>query len=246
MYINKVINIRNLNLLIVLLISLFLFQSCGKKDGTTTGDNKIGSEKDESFSPDKPFYVEFTMSGTMNGTVKGYYSGKKCRTQSTMEAAGQKMSATAYFNGGDTIYIVSEFAGTKTGLKFSKSEYSQKKDQVDITSFKDKLKDMDKIGTEEILGKTCDIYRAKDSSLTLSIYKETIPLKFSSAKGKVMMVATKYEADAKVTDDMFVPPADVKFTDESGMMKDMKNPKNMDDMKEKMKQMEDVMKNYKK
>ncbi len=202
--------------------------------------------KTETFSPDNPFHVVFAMSGPTNGTVDAYYSGKKCRTQSSVDAAGQKMTANAYFNGGDTVYIVSEFAGTKAGMKFSKMEYSQKKDQMDITSFKDKLKDMDKIGSEEILGKNCDIYRAKDSSYTFSIYKETIPLKFSSAKGKMVMVATKIETDAKIPDDMFVPPADVKYTDGSEMMKDMKDPKNMENMKEKMKQMEDVMKNYKK
>ncbi len=246
MHINKVINVRNLNFFILLLISLFLIQGCGKKDGTSTGDNKTGNDKDESFSPDKPFHVVFSMSGTTNGTVDAYYSGKKCRTQSSIDAAGQKMSAGGYFNEGDTVYMVSEFAGTKTGLKFSKMEFAQKKDQMDITSFKDKIKNMDKIGSEEILGRNCDIYRAKDSSYSFSLYKETIPLKFSSGKGKIVMVATKLETDAKIPDDMFVPPADVKYTDETGMMKDMKDPKNMENMKEKMKQMEDVMKNYKK
>lgn len=246
---NKSVTTNTLSLLLVLVFALFLTQGCGKKDGSTTGDNKdskTDSKKDDNFSPDKPFMVEFQMSGATNGTVNAVYSGKKCRSQSSIEMAGMKTSATAYFNGGDTVYMVSELAGKKTGMKFSKSDMSKKKDDVDITSFKDKLKEMDKIGSEEILGKKCDIYRAKDSSYSISVYNETVPLKFSTGHGKMMMVATKYETDVKVSDDMFNPPADVKFTDSSNMMKDMKDMKDSKNMDEMKKQMEDVMKNYKK
>jgi hypothetical protein len=160
-----------------------------------------------------------------------------------------KMAATAYYNGSDTVYMVSEFNSIKNGMKFSKSDISKNKDQIDVTTFKDHLKEMDKIGSEEILGKKCDIYRAKDSSYSISVYNETVPLKFTASGGKMVMIATKYESDVKVTDDMFEPPKDVKFSDAGNMMKDMKdmkNPKSMENMKEKMKEMEDVMKNYKK
>jgi hypothetical protein len=156
------------------------------------------------------------------------------------------MSATAYFNGGDTLYMVSEIMGKKTGMKFAKSDFAKDKDQMDIYTFKDKIKEMDKIGSEEILGRKCDIYRSKDSLMSYSVYNETVPLKISSKNGNMTMVATKYETDVKVSDDMFNPPADVSFIDAGGMMKDMKDPKNLQDMKEKMKGMEDMMKNYKK
>src|SRR5260221_10688098 len=110
---NKKVITKILNLLLLLAVVLFFMQGCGKKDGTT-GDNKdskTDSKKDDNFSPDKPFMVEFQMSGGSNGTVNAVYSGKKCRSESSIEMAGMKTKATAYFNGGDTVYMVSEING---------------------------------------------------------------------------------------------------------------------------------------
>src|SRR5205085_8732691 len=118
-----------------------------------------------------------------------------------------------------------------------------KDDKIDITNFKDKLKEMDKIGSEEILGRQCDIYKSKDGKITISVYKETIPLKFSAGDGKMVMVASKLETDVKVTDDMFVPPSNIEYKDETNTMKDMKN---MDKSGDKTKQMEEMIKKYKK
>jgi hypothetical protein len=249
---NKAVYFFSLNLFIAVLVSVFVIAGCSKKDGSTGDEKKSDSKSDsksESFSPDKPFHVIFSISGASTGTVDGYYSGKKSFAKSEMEIAGMKNSATVYFNGGDTLYMISDMMGKKTGMKFAKNDFSKGKDQMDVYTFKDKLKDMDKIGSEEILGKQCDIYRAKDSSYSISLYKETVPLKFSGRGGKMVMVATKYEEDAKVDDSMFEPPKDINYIDASNMMKDMKNmkdPKNMENMKDKLKEMEDVMKNYKK
>ncbi len=46
---NKVVDLRNLNLIIALFMSLLLLQGCGKKEGTSTGDNKTGNDKDRDF-----------------------------------------------------------------------------------------------------------------------------------------------------------------------------------------------------
>src|SRR4030095_6921129 len=160
----------------------------------------------------------------------------------------QKMRATAYYTGGDTVYMVTEIGGMKNGTKFAKNDFAKKEDQIDVTSFRDKLKSMDKVGEEEIIGKKCDIYKDKEGKYTISVYKEMIPLKFGTSDGKTVLGATKYETDVKVTDDMFVPPADVKFTDMGNLMKDMKNTdtKKLENMKDKMKEMEEQMKKYKK
>jgi len=254
----KAVTYFSLNLFLVFVMSFFLMQGCGKKEGTSTGDKESDSKttsNDESISSDKPFYVEFEMNHSDKksgmGTIKAYYWGKKCRSENSMEAAGKKMTMTAYFNGGDTVYMVSEFGGMKTGMKFSKDAFGSKDDQV--ATFKERLKSMEKVGEEEIIGKKCDIYKDKEKNYSISVYKGAIPLKFGSADGKTVLVATKYETDAKVTDDMFNPPADIKYTDTGNMMKDMKdmkNMKNMDDkmknLEEKTKEMEDVMKKYKK
>lgn len=241
----------NLNFIVVLTISLFLAQGCGKKDGTT-GDNKdskTDSKSDNKTSSNddavgKPFHVIFDISGVSKGTVDAYYSGNKARSTSSIEVGGQKMSATAYFNGDDhMMYMINEIAGTKTGMKMDTKAFKDDEEKVDITNFKDKLKTMDKVGSEEILGRLCDIYKAKDGKVAISVYKETIPLKFSASDGKMVMVASKLETDVKVTDDMFVPPSNIEYVDETNALKDMKNMKTNPD---KTKQMEELMKKIQK
>ncbi len=239
------ITINRISLLIPVL-SFFLLSGCGKKEGTTTGDKDSKEEKKstDNISMDKPFMVEFEIKGSEKGmgTVTAIYDGKRVRSQSQMEVAGQKMTATAYINATDTMYIVSEIAGMRTGMKMKKDDYKKKGEEFDITTFKDKMKDMEKIGEEELLGKKCDIYKDKEGKYTISVYKEMIPLKFGSVDGKSFMVAKKFETDYKVTDDMFVPPSDVKYTDMGGMMKDLKDMKNPSDIKDKMKDMQDKVK----
>ena len=84
----------------------------------------------------------------------------------------------------------------------------------------------------------------------MSLYKETVPLKFSSGDGKMVMEATKFETDVKVDDKTFTAPADVKYMDAGEMMKDLKDMKNPNDkmknLQDKTKEMEDMMKQYKK
>ena len=249
MHTNKAVEALKLNFIILILLSFIFIQGCGKKD--TTGDKTVSksdktSTKDDNISLDKPFHVIFDISGTSKGTVDAYYNGKKARSTSSIDIQGQKMSATAYFDSDNKImYMINEIGGTKTGMKMDMKAMETKNfgDNVDITNFKDKLKEMDKIGSEEILGRQCDIYKSKDGKYQISVYKETIPLKFSSGEGKMVLVATKLETDVKVTDDMFTPPSDVDYKDASGLMKDMKNMKSYED---KSKEMEDVLKKYKK
>lgn len=239
-----------LNIILFVSFVCFALVGCGKKDdsGNTSG-NKSDKKSSDELNPGKPFYVEFEIKGSEKGTGKmsAYYAEKKVRSQSTMEVSGQKMTATAYYDGGEYMYMVSEFGGIKQGMKMKKDEFGKKEGEYDVYTFKDKLKEMDKIGEEEIIGRKCEIYKSKDGKYTISLYKEMVPLKFSSGDGKAFMVATKFETDVKVTDDMFTPPSDVKYTDATDMMKDLKNKTgNMDEMKDKMKEMEDAMKKYKK
>ena len=237
--------------LFMLILSLTLLYSCGKKDdGTKSGDNKDSksdSKKDEGISFDKPIHVEFKIAGSVTGTLNAIYFQKKARSESTYETGGRKMSATGYFDGGEYMYMVTDFGGQKMGMKIKKDEMGKKEDQIDALTFKDKLKEMDKIGTEEIIGRKCDIYKTKDGKTQMSIYKETIPLKISNGEGKMVMEATKLETDVKVDDNTFTPPSDVTYMDASDMMKDLKNSKeDMKDLKDKTKQMEEMMKKYKK
>jgi len=242
---------------ILLLFSFISIAGCGKKDDNTSSGDK---DKNESSSDDKkgsdeisegsPFHVVFDISGTMTGTVDAYYHNKKSKSTSSMSIGGQKMTATAFFDGGEYVYIISDVAGIKTGMKYKRDEYQKQKKEgeFDALTFKDQLKNMDKIGTEVILGKECDIYRSKDGKYQISIYNEMAPLKFSSGEGKMVMVAKEFDTNAKFSDDIFTPPADVNYMDATEMMDGMKDMKNMKDkmknLEDKSKEMEDVMKKY--
>ncbi|MBE2218960.1 MAG: hypothetical protein IAE90_12190 [Ignavibacteria bacterium] len=249
-----------LNFFIVLIISSFVITGCGKKDDSTTGkdekktDSKESSDK-STFDRSKPFMVEFELTGSEKGkgTVSAIYNGDKCRSTSSFDADGKRFSATAYFDGGDVVYTVSEIAGVKMGMKFDKKKFSDTKDNVDVNSFRDYIDQMEKIGDEEILGYKCEIYKHKEKNFTVSLYEKTVPLRMGSADGKTYMKATKFEKDVKVTDDMFKAPEGVKYMDMTNMLEDMKKmgenkdgKKNMEELKDKTKEMEEIMKNYKK
>lgn len=231
---------------------------CGKKDENTSTPDKDKNEStsedkkssDDMISKDSPVHVVFEISGTMQGTVDAYYYNNKSKSTSIMSIAGQKMSASAYYDGGEYVYIISDVAGMKNGMKYKREEYQKQKKEgeFDAVTFKEQLKNMDKVGSEEVLGKQCDIYRSKDGKYQISIYNEMVPLKFSSAEGKIVMVAKEFDTNAKVTDEMFTPPANVKYLDATEMMDGMKDMKNMKDkmknLEDKSKEMEDVMKKY--
>lgn len=241
-------------------LSFSILTGCGKKDDNTTGkDDKKSDTKDSKenskFSVDKPFMVEFELTGREKGTgtVSAIYEGKKCRSTSSFDADGKKFSATAYFDGGDVVYSVTEIAGVKMGMKFDKKKFSDTKDNVDVNSFRDYLDQMEKIGDEEIIGYKCEIYKHKEKNFTVSLYEKTVPLRMGSADGKTYMKAIKFEKDVKVTEDTFKAPQDVKYMDMTNMLDDMKKmgdnkdgKKNLEDLKDKTKEMEEIMKNYKK
>jgi hypothetical protein len=241
----------------VFALSFLMLLGCGKKeDGTTKTDDKKNDSKEStdktSFSTDKPFLVEFEITGKEKGTgtVTAIYNGTKCRSTSTFDMDGKKFSATAYFDGGDVVYTVSEVAGVKMGMKMDKKKFSDAKDNVDVNSFRDYIDQMEKTGEEEIIGYKCEIYKHKEKNFTVSLHEKTVPLRMGTSDGKTFMKATKLEQNVKVTDDMFTAPKDVNYVDMTNMLEDMKNMKdggkNMQDLKDKTKEMEEIMKNYKK
>jgi hypothetical protein len=79
-----------------------------------------------------------------------------------------------------------------------------------MQDFRDKLKTYEKTGTEEILGKQCDIYKVNDKS-TISVYKDLVPLKIVEGNGRMTMTATKMEVDPKLSDDFFTPPSGIDY-----------------------------------
>jgi hypothetical protein len=233
--------------LVLSLVSFFLISSCGKKEGSKT-ETKTETGETGEFSADKPFHVVYDVKGNVAGTLDAIYSQKKSRITSNMDMKGQKISSTTYTDG-QMVYMISEIGGMKMGTKMDVKKYSEqsgkKEGQYDISSFRERLKDYDKVGTEEILGKKCDIYQSKDGKLKMSIYKEALPLKFDF--GTMTFIATKIETDVKVSDDTFNPPQDVKYVEMDEMFKDVgKTKEGIKNLEEKTKELEDAMKKYNK
>lgn len=251
MYKNKLVKTLYLNFVIALFAVIFI-SSCGKKDDTgTTGKETDKPDKKEitSLTAETPIFVEFKVQGTVEGTVRGWYAGKRNKSESELKMKNMQING-AFYSDGQMVYVVTvDSTGKKMGFKMDMKEWkegSSKEGQVDISSWRDMLKDYNKIGTAEVLGKTCDIMESKDKLSKLYVYKDFLPLKMEMKD--MTMTATKYEIDIKVTDEMFTPPKDVEYIDFGEMTKGLKDMKNMnkDDLKDKMKEMEDVMKNYKK
>ncbi|MCX7878194.1 MAG: DUF4412 domain-containing protein [Ignavibacteria bacterium] len=235
------------------LILILIILGCGeKKTETPSGEKskgKDGSEK-QFFASDKPFLVEFEIAASEKGrgTVVAIYHGKKCRSTSSMDIDGKKMTATAYFDGGDVVYTVTEAMGMKMGFKFDKSKFSEAKDQIDVNTFRDYLNQMEKVGEEEIIGYKCEIYRHKEKDFAISLYEKTVPLKFATRDGKAVLKAKRFESPYEVTDDMFVPPKDVDYKDMTKFIEGLQDMKNKDikELEKNAKELEDVMKNFKK
>lgn len=248
MKINNLNKSRAIYFIFTLMLFLFLANGCGKKDTTSNDDKKTDSKSDSKgpISLDKPVYVEFNITGEIDGTVKAYYMNKKFKSENTMKVAGNNMTSTIYSDG-TNIHTVTEIGGVKTGMKMDATKYADpsKPDNFDISSIKDRLKDYTKVGEEDIIGKHCDIYQSnKNPDLKMSVYQEMIPLKVVTKK--MTLVATKLDQDVNVKDDIFNPPSDVNYLDMDNMMKDLKDPNKMKDAEEQMKKMEENMKNLKK
>jgi hypothetical protein len=182
--------------------------------------------------------------GDITGTYDIYSKGKNVKVSMDATMQGHKTN-TEMYSDGNMMYIITEIAGNKTGMKMDPKKFKEQnehKKEFNPMNFREGCKDCEKIGTEEIIGKSCVIYQDKNG-IKYSVYNEQMPLKI--VMPKTTMTAKSLDINASFFDDVFTVPKDVHYLDMEKMMdlKDMKNPK---DMKDKLKEMEDVMKNYKK
>ena len=248
----KIIGLINIKLFLVLLISSFLFISCGKKEESSGTEGETTEESTETetgnITESTPVHYEMEATGEMKGNWEVWAEGKNAYVKMNYEVAGQKMNSEMWMNN-DMMYTLTDLGGKKMGMKMNPKEWAvnnEKKQDFNPMSFKDGCKDCQKIGEEEVIGKKCEIYQDKNG-IKYSVYEGKIPLKI--VMPHTTLQAKKLEINAKVDPSMFTPPKDVEFIEMDKMMeglKDMKNPKNMKKMKENLKDMEDAMKNYKK
>jgi hypothetical protein len=186
--------------LLVLLFSVLLLSGCGKK-GT-----------DVEITDKSPVHLKYDVSGKDKGTLDLYYKGKSVKME--IVSTGEQAANVVMYVKDEMLYMVMDMAGQKMGIKSSVKDDKDFKEFSNMINVKDKLKDMKKSGTDEVLGYKCDVYES-DKDGKVSVYKEMVPLKMISKK--VTMPATLFEPNASFKDDMFEPPKDIEFKSESDL-----------------------------
>jgi hypothetical protein len=200
---------------LTIILSLFiLLNGCGKKEGTTD-DKKDGKteqktdKKDISFSENSSYHIKYdAKSEKMKGTMEFYFKNKNAKIDVNFKEGEKNISSSMYFEN-KVLYMITSLEGKKMGMKMDVSE--SKDPSTEIINIKDKLKEYEKVGTDEVLGYKCDVYKTKEGA-KMSIYKEAFALRIVEPKGDEF-VATALEQDVKVADDFFTPPKDVEYMD---------------------------------
>jgi len=191
--------------LLILLFGLMFISGCSKKQ----------SGKDVEVSENTPVHIKYDLSGKESGTLDMTLKGKSVKMQISSTMEGQTMTLNMFIKESMLYYII-DAGGIKMAMKSDISKDTTFKQFDELVNVKEKLKEMEKTGSEEVLGYKCDIYKNKNDE-KFSIYKEKYPLKVVSKEGT--MTATAFDPDVKVTDDTFEPPKDVEYKD----MKDMQD-----------------------
>jgi|WetSurMetagenome_2_1015567.scaffolds.fasta_scaffold118496_2 hypothetical protein len=195
-------------LFLIIFFALLLIAGCGKKQGG----------KDVDVTDNTPVHIKYEITGKEPGTLDMHYKGKNASMVVGMMKEGQTMNMNMFLKD-KILYTIIEAEGKKMGMKSDVSKDESFKDFDAILNSKEKLKEMEKTGSEEVLGYKCDIYKSKTGDL-VSVYKERVPLKMVSKE--MTMTATLFEPDVKIADDAFDPPKDIEFMDLNNMQNLMK------------------------
>jgi hypothetical protein len=207
---------RKLYFLALILSAVILLNGCGKKkDSTDAKDQKTEQKKDISYSEGSSYHINYeSKAPEEKGSMDFYFKGKSAKIEVNMMAGDKKNNASMYY-ADKVVYMITEMEGKKMGMKMDVTE--NKDSEFDIVNIKDKLKDYEKVGADEVLGYKCDVYKTKDGT-QISIYKDAFGLKIVD-KNKKEVVATVFEQDVKLADDFFTAPKDVEYMDLGNMKK---------------------------
>ena len=208
---------RKIYFLALILSVAVLINGCGKKKDTgDKKDDKTEQKKEISYNENSSYHIKYeSKSPEEKGSMDLFFKNKNAKIEVNMTMGDKKNNASMYYV--DKIaYIITEMEGKKVGMKMEVND-KNKDAELDIVNIKDKLKDYEKTGTDEVLGYKCDVYKTKDGTL-ISIYKDAFGLKIVD-KNKKEVVATVFEQDVKMDDNFFTPPKDVEYMDLSNMTK---------------------------
>lgn len=205
-----------------LLMIAVIFFSCGKEnkkestggktDNKDTSSSSAGSDSKKTDMISNDFIINYDISGKVSGNMSMYRGGDKIKQVMNMEVMGVNTSSNIYIMN-DIVYTVTDVGGAKFGNKINLDEYNKKNRSTGetITDFKDFekfLADKKIIGTEEILGKKCDIYETA-KGVDVSIYDKKYILKIKSPE--FTAVATEMDPSPTFASNEFEIPRDVEF-----------------------------------
>jgi hypothetical protein len=171
--------------------------------------------------------VQYTLSGARKGTETVYFENWGMReakyTQAEMSMMGitQKQNTLTLLDG-ETTYNID--LDTKTGTKMEtpmlKELAANNKDLTDAGEKMMKSMGGAKIGTEAVLGKTCDVWEIKNMQSKTWVWKN-VPLKtqVNMANMQMIITATKFEEGASIPTDKLKVPSDVTITEGVDMKK---------------------------
>lgn len=205
------------------LVSFALSSSFLIASGTASSQSLAGVKRYQI----KSGVVEYTLSGTRKGTETIYFDNWGMReakyTQAEMSMMGftQKQNTLTLLDG-ETTYNID--LDTKTGTKMEtpilKELAANNKDLTDAGEKMMKSMGGVKIGTEVVLGKTCDVWEIKNMQSKTWVWKN-VPLKtqVNMANMQMTMIAIKFEDGAAIPADKLKIPSDVTITEGVDMKK---------------------------
>lgn len=177
------------------------------------------------YNPPKNMIIESKLTGSgMSSTATTYHSGENSRTETLADGLGKQIVIYNAKEGITYQYTEGESQGIKLkdGEDSEDSEMSVGMMELDFSDLVDASSEDITARMEKLDGEDVVYIEATESDedmgdvdvLMWYSVRYSVPLKYEmQMNGQVMMssVVTNIEADAKIKDDIFVPPKDIEF-----------------------------------
>jgi hypothetical protein len=201
----------------ITLITVIAFLSCG--DSGKDESDKLGKESSSDFQKRygiKSGVIEYIITGSQEGTKTLYFDSWGMRqaehTRSILSVGGFTKSLNLVnIIDGEFQYMINmdQNNGTKTRNPILKS-IEQLKDQKGFNEFGEQMllsMGANKIGSENFLGKDCDVYEMKNTGTKLWVW-EWITLKSETKSGGIIinLTATRINEGGSVSAEKFKIP----------------------------------------
>ena len=202
-------------LLILIFAFSFSFYSCTKKgemvekESKQTSENKPGAEKNINSSVTSPFHVKYESKQENEFTIMELWSKGNNFKMEVNTKRGENKDISIMYSLDKIAYTITDIAGEKMNMKAEISPELENTMNFEITNVFDKLKNWQKVGSEDVLGYKCDIYLTKMGD-KISIYKDNYVLKIVD-KNNMTYNAVVYEPEIKLADDFFQPPKNLEY-----------------------------------